>query len=84
MQRSEITPTIYDYRDIKIDYLNKMFLKRNIYYRKIDKQASLFDDPIVQLTKNISEGGKFLEITVLDHLILTAEGFYSFADEGLI
>ncbi|MBF2709989.1 DEAD/DEAH box helicase [Flavobacterium soyangense] len=45
VQRSEITPTIYDYRDIKIDYLNKMFLKRNAYYRKIDKQATLFDEP---------------------------------------
>lgn len=45
VQRSEITPTIYDYRDIKIDYLNKMFLKRNTYYRKIDKQATLFDKP---------------------------------------
>ena len=38
----------------------------------------------IQLTKNLVEGGKFLEISVLDHLILTAEGFYSFADEGLI
>ncbi len=44
VQRSEITPTIYDYRDIKINYLNKMFLKRNVYYRKIDKQATLFDE----------------------------------------
>ncbi|WP_235831735.1 DEAD/DEAH box helicase [Flavobacterium rhamnosiphilum] len=44
VQRSEITPTIYDYRDIKIDYLNKMFLKRNIYYRKIDRLATLFDE----------------------------------------
>lgn len=31
VQRSEITPVIYDYRDAKIDYLNKMFLKRNVY-----------------------------------------------------
>jgi hypothetical protein len=46
VQRSEMTPTIYDYRDIKIGYLDKMFLKRNTYYRKIDKQATLFDDPI--------------------------------------
>lgn len=45
VQRSEIAPTIYDYRDIKIDYLNKMFLKRNVYYRKIDRQANLFDKP---------------------------------------
>ena len=38
----------------------------------------------VQLTKNISEGGRVLEITVLDHIIVTQHGFYSFADEGLI
>jgi superfamily II DNA or RNA helicase len=44
VQRSEVSPTIYDYRDIKIDYLNKLFLKRNTYYRKIDKQATLFDE----------------------------------------
>lgn len=45
VQRSEINPTIYDYRDIKIDYLNKLFLKRNAYYRQIARQASLFDEP---------------------------------------
>ena len=45
VQRSEINPTIYDYRDVQIDYLDKMFLKRNIYYRKITKQATLFDEP---------------------------------------
>lgn len=44
VQRAEFTPTIYDYRDIQIDYLNRMFLKRNVYYRKLQKQASLFDD----------------------------------------
>ena len=44
VQRSEVTPIIYDYRDYKIDYLNKLFLKRNTYYRKIEAQASLFDD----------------------------------------
>jgi superfamily II DNA or RNA helicase len=44
VQRSEITPTIYDYRDNKISYLDKLFLKRNAYYRKIQRQATLFDD----------------------------------------
>ncbi len=54
VQRSEVTPTIYDYRDYKIDYLNKLFLKRNTYYRKIDKQATLFDEPTeeVLVSKN--------------------------------
>ncbi|HEX7845982.1 MAG TPA: DEAD/DEAH box helicase family protein, partial [Chitinophagaceae bacterium] len=46
VERSEITPVIYDYRDIKIDYLNKMFLKRNAYYRKLERQVNLFDDLI--------------------------------------
>src|SRR3546814_12188405 len=45
VQRSEINPTIYDYRDHRIDYLDKLFLKRNTYYRKIDKQATLFSEP---------------------------------------
>ena len=45
VQRSEVPPTIYDYRDIKIDYLNKLFLKRNTFYRKFEKQATLFDEP---------------------------------------
>ena len=44
VQRSEIAPTIYDYRDYKTDYLNRLFLKRNTYYRKLEKQLTLFDD----------------------------------------
>ena len=44
VQRSEITPVIYDYRDRKIEYLNRLFLKRNTYYRHLDRQATLFDD----------------------------------------
>lgn len=44
VQRSEITPTIYDYRDHQIDYLNRLFLKRNTHYRYLDRQASLFDE----------------------------------------
>lgn len=34
------------------------------------------------LTKKLVEAGKFLEIPVLDHLIFTDRGFYSFADHG--
>ena len=44
VQRSEVIPVIYDYRDIKIDYLNKLFLKRNTYYRKLERLITLFDD----------------------------------------
>lgn len=46
VQRSELNPIIYDYRDIKIDYLNAMFLKRNVYYKKLIRHRTLFDDVI--------------------------------------
>lgn len=36
------------------------------------------------ITKKIREAGRVLEIAVLDHLIISGNGFYSFADEGLI
>ena len=36
------------------------------------------------LTHTIVEAGKLLDITVLDHLIISNEGFFSFADEGLL
>lgn len=36
------------------------------------------------ITKKIKEAGKVLDIAVLDHLILTSESYFSFADEGLM
>jgi DNA repair protein RadC len=38
----------------------------------------------IDLTKKIAAAGKMLDINVLDHLIVTNEGFYSFTDEGVI
>lgn len=37
-----------------------------------------------ELTKKIKEAGKLLDIQVLDHIIVTSEGYYSFADEGTL
>jgi DNA repair protein RadC len=36
------------------------------------------------LTVKIREAARFLDMTVLDHIIITSEGYYSFADEGLL
>jgi superfamily II DNA or RNA helicase len=55
VQRTELTPVIYDYRDIKIEYLNKLFLKRNVYYRKLVRQANLFDDPVEEEIVSIKQ-----------------------------
>jgi superfamily II DNA or RNA helicase len=43
VQRSEIAPTIFDYRDYKIQYLEMLFQKRNIYYKKLYAEGILFD-----------------------------------------
>ena len=38
----------------------------------------------IRITGKVAEGGKLLEISVLDHLIITSESFFSFSDEGMI
>ena len=38
----------------------------------------------MQLTKKLKDGGKLLEISILDHIIIAGASFYSFADEGTI
>ena len=38
----------------------------------------------INVTKKINQSSAFLEIKLLDHLIVTEGGYYSFSDEGLI
>ncbi len=38
----------------------------------------------ISITKKLKEAGKIMDIPLLDHLIVTDGGSYSFADEGLI
>ena len=38
----------------------------------------------IDLTKKIREAGKFLEIQLLDHLIICGQKYFSFADEGML
>lgn len=38
----------------------------------------------LDLTRKLKEAGKFLEIQLLDHLIITNQKYISFADEGLM
>jgi len=40
--------------------------------------------PDIEITKKIVSAGEMLEIKVLDHLIISNQGYFSFADEGLI
>lgn len=38
----------------------------------------------IGLTKRLVQAGKILDIVILDHLIISKEDYYSFADEGLL
>lgn len=38
----------------------------------------------VDLTRKVKDGGKILEVQLLDHVIITTESYYSFADEGIL
>nr|NQU93129.1 DNA repair protein RadC [Bacteroidota bacterium] len=41
-------------------------------------------DADIKLTRKIKEAGLLLEISVLDHIIVGVEKYYSFADEGMM
>jgi len=38
----------------------------------------------ILITQKIKEGATLLDISVLDHIIFTNDGYYSFADEGIL
>jgi len=44
-------------------------------------EASLAD---INVTKRLQEAGKILGIDILDHVIFTSDGFYSFKEEGIL
>ncbi|WP_400192195.1 DNA repair protein RadC [Hymenobacter sp. B81] len=46
-----------------------------------NRQPSAAD---IALTRKLREAGQFLDLPVLDHLIYTDQGYYSFADEGIL
>ena len=68
VQRSELTPIIYDYRDKQIPYLNRLFLKRNTYYRNLDRQATLFEDlqETIENRMPLSDIDKIIKIAIHD------------------
>lgn len=41
-------------------------------------------NPDISLTKKLKAGLNTLDIKLLDHIILTVDGYYSFADDGML
>ena len=58
VQRTEIIPIIYDYRDINIDYLEGQFRQRNRYYRKLMNAGQI--QKFNELTLLFSENAVFV------------------------
>lgn len=40
--------------------------------------------PDLELTQKIKQGARYFDISVLDHVIVTKEEYFSFADEGVL
>ena len=38
----------------------------------------------IQLTRRLKEGGKLIDINILDHIILTKNRYYSMGDDGIL
>jgi DNA repair protein RadC len=38
----------------------------------------------IRLTKKLVQAGLLLELPIYDHLIITSDGYYSFADDGMM
>lgn len=38
----------------------------------------------ISLIKKLKVAGEYLDIAVIDHMIITSEGYYSFADKGMM
>ncbi|HEY5367608.1 MAG TPA: DEAD/DEAH box helicase, partial [Hanamia sp.] len=71
VQREVITPVIYDYRDINIDYLEKQFRQRNRYYKKLMNAGQLqkFDELILLFNEDkvyVNSDDCILPISSLD------------------
>ncbi len=78
-----LTSTIVDvrvvYREALLCNATRIFAVHN--HPSGSLRPSLCDD---ELTKNLAQAGQVLNIRMLDHVIISNEGYYSYSDEGRI
>jgi len=82
LSKGGITGTVVDIR-----LVFKMALEHNatsiILTHNHPSGKLLASDADIQITKKLKAAGQQLDITILDHIIITENGFYSFQDEGI-
>jgi DNA repair protein RadC len=61
------------------------FLSSNVILAHNHPSGQLFpSDQDLTMTKKVKQALELLDVQVLDHIILTEEGYYSFSDEGTL
>lgn len=78
-----IAGTVADIRIILKNSLNQLASSIILYHNHPSGNLSPSDADL-SLTRKIKQAGEYIDINVLDHLIITAEGYYSFADHDQI
>jgi DNA repair protein RadC len=76
-----ITGTVVDVRTILATALKSLSVSMIVCHNHPSGNLKP-SDADVAITKQLKEAGKIMDIALLDHLILTEEHYYSFADEG--
>ena len=82
LSKGGITGTVVDIR-----LVFKMALEQNatsiILTHNHPSGKLLASEADIQITKKLKLAGQQLDIAILDHIIITETGFYSFQDEGI-
>ena len=70
--------------DVRVIYQQALSLKASsiIVFHNHPSGALIPSNQDTVLTKKIYQAGEVLDIKLLDHIIVTPSGYYSFADEG--
>ena len=78
-----ITATVVDTRLVYLKALENSACSIILCHNHPSGNLNPSDEDIA-ITKKLKEAGNIMDISVLDHLIYTENGYYSFADEGLL
>jgi DNA repair protein RadC len=78
-----VAGTVADIRIILKNSLNQLASSIILYHNHPSGNLSPSDADL-SLTRKIKQAGEYIDINVLDHLIITPESYYSFADHDQI
>ncbi len=82
ISRGGVSGTVVDtkiiFKTAVLSYANSIIICHNHPSGNLKPSEADF-----KITKNLKEAARIMEIPLLDHLIITENGFYSFVDEGV-